>query len=179
MEVDYSEKCFAENLIKRSWSHVRKLSYKRRGKEAARHLQRLILQILSRLQFSPPSTESRKEELHRRNYTPQLSTLEPESVSRLGESRAVLFNTGKNYYCHYQQQAQFSSQKGVPVGKEHGNQTCIVHANVPAKEAGDFPSPLLSCNGACFPREPSTQLLCNPDSKLSLTWPLEPVWHGL
>lgn len=71
--MDYSEKCFAKNLIKRFWSCGRKLSYKRKGKEAAHHLQPLILQILSRLQFSPPSTESRKEELHRHNYTFQLS----------------------------------------------------------------------------------------------------------
>lgn len=69
--MDYSEKCFAENLIKRFWSHGRKLSCKR--KEAAHHLQPLISQIISSLQFSPPSTESRKEELHRHNYTPQLS----------------------------------------------------------------------------------------------------------
>lgn len=73
--MDYSDKCFAENLIKRFWSHGRKLSCKRRGKEAAHHLQPLISQIISSLHFSPPSNESRKEELHMHNYTPQLFIL--------------------------------------------------------------------------------------------------------
>lgn len=74
--------------MKRFWSHGRKLSYKR-GKEAAHHLQPLISQMLSRFQFSLTSTESRKEEFHRHNYTLQLSTLGPESVSHSGESQTV------------------------------------------------------------------------------------------
>lgn len=48
IEVDYSEKCFAANLIKRFWSCGRKLSYKSRGKEAAHCSQPFISQILSR-----------------------------------------------------------------------------------------------------------------------------------
>lgn len=156
--------------MKRFWSHGRKLSYKR-GKEAAHHLQPLISQMLSRFQFSLTSTESRKEEFRRHNYTLQLSTLEPESVSHSGESQTVL---GKNIIA-------ISNMDNFPARKEFQlARTCITqHTQMSLQRRQDiFPHLCSLAVVPGFPREPSTWLLCSPDSKLCLPWPLEPALNG-
>lgn len=116
----------------------------------------------------------------RKNFTGTITPcnfppLQPESVSHSGQSQRVQFNASKNIIA-------ISSMDNFPARKEFQlARTCTMQNTQMSlqRRQGISPhlcSPLAVVPG--FPREPSTWLLCNPDSKLCLPWPLEPTLNG-
>lgn len=89
-------------------------------------------------------------------------------------SSTLVKSTGKNIIA-------ISNMDNFPARKEFQlARTCIMqHTQMSLQRRQDI-SPHL-CSLAVvpgFPREPSTRLLCSPDSKLCLPWPLEPALNG-